>query len=136
VRVVFDSNVLISALTLPGGNADRALTAVLDGRCTLLLSKPLVGEILAVLQRKFSREAEELARVAVFLADLAEIVVPTRRVAVLADEPDNRILECALAGTATLIITGDRAMLALREFEGIEIATLREFLTRVESPEI
>jgi putative PIN family toxin of toxin-antitoxin system len=132
VRVVFDSNVLVSALTLPGGNADRAVEAVLDGRVILLLSKPIVGEILGVLGRKFSRDTEELSRLAVFLADLAELVAPTRRLQVLHDDPDNRILECALTGGAGLIVTGDRAMLEPGEFEGIEIVTLREFLMRVE----
>jgi len=132
VRVVFDSNVLVSALALPGGSADRAVEAVLDGRVILLLSKPIVGEILGVLGRKFSRDTEELSRLAVFLADLAELVAPAKRLQVLADDPDNRVLECALAGDAGLIVTGDRAMLDLKEFEGIEIVTLREFLRRVE----
>jgi len=131
VRVVFDANILVSALILPGGSGDRALNVILDGRATLLLSKPILGETLGVLGKKFARESEELARLAVFFADLAEIVAPTRRIDVLADEPDNRILECARAGRATLIVTGDRAMLALRRFEGTEIITLRDFLRRV-----
>jgi len=131
VRVVFDANILVSALILPGGSGDRALNVILDGRATLLLSKPILGETLGVLGKKFARESEELARLAVFFADLAEIVAPTRRIDVLADEPDNRILECARAGRATLIVTGDRAMLALRRFEGTEIITLRDFLRRM-----
>ena len=133
MRVVFDSNVLISALTLPGGSADRAVAAVLDGRVTLLLSKPILGETLGVLGRKFSRDTEELARLAVFLADLTEFIATTRRIDVLADDPDNRVLECALAGAAQLIVTGDRAMLALRDYGGMEIVTLREFLRRMET---
>jgi putative PIN family toxin of toxin-antitoxin system len=132
MRVVFDSNVLVSALALPGGNADRALEAVLDGRATLLISKPIVGEILGVLGRKFSRDTEELSRLAVFLADVAELVTPTTQLQLLADGPDNRILECARAGSARLIVTGDRVMLDFKEFEGIEIVTLREFLRRLE----
>jgi putative PIN family toxin of toxin-antitoxin system len=131
VRVVFDANILVSALTLPGGSGDRALNVILDGRATLLLSKPILGETLRVLGKKFAREREELARLAVFFADLAEIVAPTRTLAVLADEPDNRVLECASAGGASLIVTGDRAMLALARFGDAEIITLREFLQRV-----
>jgi putative PIN family toxin of toxin-antitoxin system len=131
VRVVFDANILVSALILPGGSGDRALNVILDGRATLLLSKPILGETLRVLGKKFARETEELARLAVFFADLAEIVAPTRTLNVLADEPDNRILECAQAGGAALIATGDRAMLALRRFAGTEIITLRDFLRRL-----
>ena len=65
-----------------------------------------------------------------FLSDLATIVSPTVQVAALADEPDNRILECAVAGRADAIVTGDRAMLALGRFEGIEILTLAAYLGR------
>jgi uncharacterized protein len=133
LRVVFDANILISALTLPGGSGDRALNSVLDGRVTLLISKPLLGETLGVLGRKFARNVEELARLSVFFADLAEFVAPSQKIDVLTDEPDNRVLECATAGGAALIVTGDRAMLALGQFEGVEIISLREFLRRQET---
>lgn len=133
MRVVLDSNVYVSALTLPGGTADVALTAALAGRATLLLSEPLLGEVLGVLGRKFSRDREELARTALFLAELAEPIQPRGRLRILADEPDNRVLECAVAGRADLIVTGDRAMLKLGLYRGIEIVTLRAFLTRLES---
>jgi predicted nucleic acid-binding protein len=44
------------------------------------------------------------------------------------DEPDNRILECALAGRADAIVTGDRALLALGEYRGVRVISLRGFL--------
>ena len=46
----------------------------------------------------------------------------------LADEPDNRILECAVAGGADVIVTGDRAILALREYRGVRILSLSAYL--------
>ena len=79
MRVVFDSNVLISALTLPGGQGDRAVSSILAGHATLVLSKPILDEVLRILGSKFSRSAEELARVAVFLGDLAEWIEPAYR---------------------------------------------------------
>lgn len=133
MRVVFDSNILVSAFTLSGGTADRAMSVVLDGRVTLVLSKPLIGETIGILGRKFSRDTEELSRLAVFLADLADVVKPTSRLRVFADDPDNRILECAIAGTARWIVTGDRAMLALGRYESVELISLREFLKQVGS---
>ena len=128
MRAVFDSNILISALTLPGGQGDRALTAVLAGDVTLILCKPILGEVLRILGAKFSRDAEELARVAVFLGDLAEWVEPKTTISLLKDRPDNRILECAHAAGAEYIVTGDRAMLDLGRFENSEIISLRSFL--------
>jgi len=128
VKAVLDTNIFISALALPGGQAEKAVLAAVEGRFDLAISKPIIHEVLGVLARKFARDAEELARVAVFLSELGEVVQPRKTLHVLSDEPDNRILECALAAHAKLIVTGDRAMLALDEHKGIRIVTLREFL--------
>ncbi|MGB9430135.1 MAG: putative toxin-antitoxin system toxin component, PIN family [Gammaproteobacteria bacterium] len=132
MKAVYDTNIFISALTLPSGSAEIAMAAAAEGRVRLVISKPLIHEVLDVLARKFSREPEELARVAVFLADLAQIVEPKSRLKVLRDEPDNRVLECAQAGGADVIVTGDKAMLSLGEYRGIRIMNLRAFLTNME----
>lgn len=128
MKVVFDTNIFVSALTLPGGRGDQALARIIEGEDSLAFSKAILDELLLVLARKFARDREELARVAVFLCNLAELVEPEELVSALDDEPDNRILECALAASADCIVTGDRAMLALREFKGIRIASLRDYL--------
>ena len=129
MRVVFDTNVFVSALMIPGGRANEALQRVIDGKDMLIVSKAIVDELLSVLAQKFARDREELARVAIFLSSLAETVDPDEELAVLSDEPDNRILECALAGSAEAVITGDRAMLALGEFRGVRIVSLAEYVT-------
>lgn len=101
---------------------------ILTERDVLLISGPIVDELLGVLSRKFSREAEELAHVAVMLSDLGRRVRPRQRLRILADEPDNRILECAVAGGAEMIVTGDKALLALGQHEGVRIVSLRDYL--------
>jgi uncharacterized protein len=128
VKVVFDTNILVSALVYPGGRGEAALQRVLDEKDQLVLSQPILDELLGVLARKFSRDAEALAHVAVFLSELSVVVKPRQRLHVVGDDPDNRILECAIAGHADAIVTGDRAMLALREYRGVRIISLREYL--------
>jgi uncharacterized protein len=128
VRVVFDSNIFISALIFPGRQAEKAILRVIEGRDHLLVSKEIIDEVLSVLARKFAREREELARVAVLLADLGEMVSPKRRLHVFRDRADNRVLECALAGGAAAIVTGDREMLQLGNFEDVAIESLRTYL--------
>lgn len=128
MRVVFDTNIFVSALALPGSIAERALFRIIEGRDHLIVSKALIHELLAVLARKFSHDQEELARVALFLADIGELVDPDRRVSVLPDEADNRVLETALAGHADAIVTGDQAMLRLGQFEGIRMFSLHAYL--------
>ena len=127
-RLVFDTNILVSALVFPGGRGEAALRRIIDQTDQLVLSRPIVDELLEVLARKFARDAEELAHVAVFVTELALIVAPKRRLRVVKDDPDNRILECAVAGRAEVIVTGDKALLALKLYEKIRILILREYL--------
>ncbi len=128
MRVVFDTNVLVSALVFPGGSGEAALRRVIDGTDQLLLSKAIVDELLDVLARKFARDAEELAHVAVFLCELAIMVAPKRRPRVVRDDPDNRILECARAGRAHAVVTGDKALLALKAYDRIAVMSLAAYL--------
>ena len=125
MRVVLDSNVYVSAFVLPGGAASQLMAALLRDQAKPLISRPIMAEVLGVLGRKFAADREQLARTALFLSGFAEQVVPRERLHVLSDEPDNRILECAVAGHARWIVTGDRQMLKLGRYEGIQIVTVR-----------
>jgi putative PIN family toxin of toxin-antitoxin system len=61
VRVVFDSNILISALMFPGKQAEKAISRIIENRDQLFISKAIIDEVLEVLARKFARDPEELA---------------------------------------------------------------------------
>jgi putative PIN family toxin of toxin-antitoxin system len=128
VRAVFDTNIYVSAFAIPGGRAEAALLKAVEGEAQLVISKAIIHELLGVLARKFGRDTEELARIAVFLSELADVVQPRRRIEVLRDDTDNRILECAVTGHADVIVTGDRAMLKPANTK-VRIVSLREFLT-------
>jgi putative PIN family toxin of toxin-antitoxin system len=118
-------------MALPGGQAERAIDLVIDARVGLCISKEITHEVLGVLAKKFSKGPEELSRTAVFLSELAELVVPRKKLAILDYEPDNRILECAATGHADVIVTGDRAMLNLKKYQQIRILSLRQFLDEI-----
>ena len=128
MRVVFDTSIFISAFVIPGSLAEQAILKIIEEEDVLLISKDIIGEVLSVLSRKFGRDREGLSHVAVTLSDLAELMKPGKRVAVFKDEPDNRILECALSGKADLVVTGDKKILELREYKGVEIVSLRAYL--------
>ena len=78
MKVVFDTNILVSAIVFPGGRGEAALRRIVEEPDQLVLSKPIVDELLGILARKFSRDIEELAHGAVFLADLSHCVNPRR----------------------------------------------------------
>jgi putative PIN family toxin of toxin-antitoxin system len=135
LKAVFDTNIFVSAFAIPGGRAECAIDSGIDARVNLCISKEIIHEILGVLAQKFSKGPEELARTAVFLSELAELVVPRKKLAILDDEPGNRILECAVTGHADIIVTGDRAMLDLRKYQEIRILSLRHFLDEISIPD-
>lgn len=128
MKVVFDTNIFVSALTLPGGSGARAVERIINGEDALAISRPIIDVLVGVLARKFAKDREQLARTAVFLSALAEIVEPSVELEVLSDAPDNRILECALEANAELIVTGDRGMLALGSYQNIRVVTLSDYL--------
>lgn len=130
MKVVFDTNTLVSALVFPGGQAEAALLRIIEESDELVLSRPILDELLGVLARKFARDAEELAHAALFLSDLAVMVRPRRTLDVVKDEPDNRVLECAVTARADVIVTGDKALLELRRYRSVRIISLREYLAR------
>ncbi len=131
MKAVFDTNIFVSALAIPGNQAERAIDLVIDVRVNLCISKEIIHEVLGVLAQKFSKSPEELSRTAVFLFELAELVAPRKKLEILNDKPDNRILECAVTGHADIIVTGDRAMLKLKTYQEIRTLSLRQFLDEI-----
>jgi len=128
MRVVFDTNIFISALILPGSFAEKAILKVIEGSDELIISHDIIDEVLTVLSNKFSRNREALSRTAINLAEIGRIVKPTERIGIFQDEPDNRILECAADGKADAIFTGDKEMLKLGSYKEIKIISLKDYL--------
>jgi putative PIN family toxin of toxin-antitoxin system len=127
VRAVFDTNVYISAFIYPAGLPFRIWRQAVEGRFVLLVSPAIMRETAKVL-RRFQWQEDEIVRYLKLVAKVAEIVVPTIAVdAVFEDETDNRILECAVAGHAGLVVSGDRHLLRLKSFEGIGIVRPVDF---------
>ena len=128
MKGVFDTHIFISAYVIPGSLAEKAILKIIEEEDSLLISKEIIDEVLSVLSSKSGRDREGLSHVAVTLSELAELVKPARRIRLLKDEPDNRILECAMYGEADLLVTGDKEILHLREYKGVKTISLREYL--------
>ncbi len=127
LRVVLDTNVYISALALPGSKADELLLGAVEGRYELIVSTALLAELANVLERKFAWDRERIVTACREIADISIGVKPSQQLAVFKDEPDNRILECAVAGRADRIVTGDKQMLKIKKHENVHIVTLADF---------
>jgi putative PIN family toxin of toxin-antitoxin system len=131
-RVVADTNVLVSALQF-GGKPKQLLDLAADVQVDLAVSEAIIGETLRVLKDKFNREPEWLAEADRQLRVIARVVEPIESIqAVVADPTDDRVLECAVAAEAEVIVSGDTHLLGLGSFRGIQIQRVAAFVDRVQ----
>jgi len=128
MRIVVDTNVIVSALVF-GGLPRRIFELVEGGYCELFYAADIQEETRRVLRDKFGWDEDRLDRYLRTLWSLGKRVVLRHRVNAVREDPDdNRILECALAADADVIVSGDRHLLKLGAYEGITILTPRDFL--------
>jgi len=127
-NVVIDTNVFVSALT--GGTASRKILMFLKiGRFKLIISEELLTEITGVLSRpKFKFDKNNLDRILRYITRRSHIVFPKEKVSVCRDPKDNIVLECAVAGKADFIVTGDKDLLSLKKFRKTSIISPHQFL--------
>ena len=126
MKVVLDTNVLVSALIKAG--KPRDLFIKLAKNKQLILSRTILEEFLEVIEdpkvAKYTSEQD----VTIFLNTLgntARIVhVKSRFKAVKEDPDDDIVVRAAYDGKANYIVSGDRHLLALKEFKGIRILTV------------
>lgn len=125
MRVVLDTNVLVSAL-ISGGKPSRLLEAIVLRGHSLVLSDPIIEELSSVARddkiARYAGEEEYSAFLKTLLAK-ASFVQLKSRVNVF-DDADDLVLGTAKDGRADLIVTGDKHMLELKTFRGIEIITV------------
>lgn len=124
-RVVFDTNVIVSAMLFIDSAPGRAILAGLE-HGTILMSRSLAGELSQVLDRgKFDRYVtrERRERFLASLIHAADLIDVNTSIHACRDPKDNRILELAVDGDADFIVTGDADLLVLRWFRDIRIVT-------------
>ena len=135
MRLVLDTNIVVSGLLWDG--APRRLLRVADGaRVLLFTSAPLLEELSVVLSRtKFDKLIAALCfssqQLVGSYADRAEIVRPTAVPRLAPDPDDDVVIGTALAAKANFIVTGDRTLLSVAEYEGVRIVSVSEALSAI-----
>ena len=131
MRVVLDSNIVVSACLTPQGASATIVELALLGYFTLCISQEVLSEYREVLARpKFSRELERIKTVLEGIEEMSEVIVPRQRLTLSSDDEDNRLLECAQAAKADFLVTGNRKHFPDRMDE-VRILSPREFLTEL-----
>ena len=128
MRVVLDTNVLISALVF-GGVPQTLLQQAIVGRFQPVTSPTLLDELDEKLTTKFRWQRLIVAATRLRLENICDVVSTTDHLSVIKEDPDDdRVLECAIAGRANYIISGDRHLLKLGLYEGIVVLSIRQFM--------
>ena len=131
LTITADTNVYVSALHF-GGKPRQLLEAARAGLIDVAASEPILAEIDRVLRTKFAWEPGRVAGVRRVLGTSARLVIPTRSITAVLDDPDDdRIIECAVASGSRMIVSGDKHLLRLGEFEGIAIVPVAAFVDRL-----
>jgi putative PIN family toxin of toxin-antitoxin system len=128
VKVVFDTNVLLSGI-MTRGLCEAVLDACLgSGDCTVVLSEHILREFTRQARSKFGAPAEEVRLAVDFLRMHVQLVEPAHVAAgACRDKDDLPILGTALAAGADCLVTGDGDLLTLKQFHGIPILSPRAF---------
>lgn len=129
LRIVLDTNVYFSAFNSTRGVACELWRRAVARQYILLVSPAIIRELAEVLRRDVAWPEPDIVAQLKLLVGVAKLVDPRFTLRVIAADPDDdRILECAVAGGADLIVSGDRHLMRLKSFEGIELIRPADFL--------
>lgn len=134
MRVVLDANTYVSALISGKGNPGQIIRKWLSGEFEVLLSPAILDEVLRVtgysrVQKKYRQVKDNRLEFVELLSKQGIVIEPPNTLNVVKDdESDNRYIECAVAGGAQYLVTGDEHLLALAEYQGIAILSPAAFM--------
>jgi len=131
MKAVLDTNVLISAYVFPGGKPEAVYRLAIERRLEIGTSRTLLAEFGRVLDQKFGWNPDRVEAAVAQLTRIAPLVEPREVVHVVASDPaDDRVLEAGRAFEADVIVSGDRHLLDIGAWSGIEIVSPSEFAAR------
>lgn len=129
MKIVFDTNVLISATLWENSVAQKFLFKCINENIQIFSSQEIIEEYKEILARDFNYNEQEIGEVLEKVFLFLNLASPDKKVdAVKEDADDNKIIECALESSAEYIISYDNHLLKLGEFQGIKIIRPEEAL--------
>jgi len=122
LRVVLDTNVLISAILWDGSVAQKMLYNFIERDVEIFSSVAALQEFQNVLKRDFDYNADAVEQITEILFTFIKLIEPNEKLEVVKDDPDdNKILECAIASSSDYIISYDKHLTSIDTFRGIKI---------------
>ena len=132
MRVVLDTNVLVSALMTPEGTCARVIAAASSEKVTVLLDDRILLEHAVVLRRpKLQLDPTDVELVLHQLADVAERIIAPPAGISLPDETDAKFVEVALAAAANCVVTGNKRHFPAKACRGVRILSPKQFIAEL-----
>ena len=128
-RVTLDTNEYVSAFT-GGVRALRLLHLAIAGDIEIAISEPIIAETVRVLRETFDWPPYDLHEARQRLQTIGKLVAPSTTLQIQQDEPDNKILECAVESGSEYLVTEDKALLTLGGIGSARILRASEFLNQ------
>ena len=129
MRLTFDTNALLSATLWEGSVSQKLLFKLIEGNAKIFCSTEILSEYGKVLDRDFDYSQEEKAEIIQKVLSFVTLTKPVEKIsAVKADPSDDKILECAVDSKSEYVITYDKHLLELKQFQGIRIIRPEEAL--------
>ncbi|HLC31087.1 MAG TPA: putative toxin-antitoxin system toxin component, PIN family [Candidatus Nanoarchaeia archaeon] len=129
MKVVLDTNILISATIWDNSEAQKLLLKLIEKNIAIYSSKEILEEYQKVLARDFDYTEAEILSLTNLLLNFLIILEPIEKLNVIKDDPeDNKIIECALSAEAEYVVTYDKHLLDVKSYKNVQMRKPEEII--------
>ncbi len=128
IKLVFDTNILISSTLWDGSAAQKLLFKLIRNNAIIYSSTEILEEYQDILKRDFDYSDGEVSKIMEKVFAFVTLVTSKKKVRVVKDDPDDdKIIECAIESSSDYIVSYDKHLLKIGEYEGIKIIRPEDF---------
>src|SRR3989344_242897 len=130
MNIAADTNFLVSATQWNYSVSHKLLQKLIINNVEIFTTKEVLDELAEVLKRDFLYNEEEIKNILERVLQFVTLVTSSKKIDIVKEDPDvNKIIECAIESNADYIISYDKHLLKLKEYENIKIITPEEALS-------
>ncbi len=130
MKIVVDTNVIISGVFF-GGAPEQVLKAIVSSKVTACATTDIIDEYVEIIDEMISRKQGKINRnILMPLINSIEMIEPKTHIEISRDPDDDKFIECAKDADALYIVSGDKDLLVIENYEGIQIITAKGFCDR------
>lgn len=127
MKIVVDTNVIISGIFF-GGAPRQVVKAIISSKVIGCATKSIVDEYLEIIDEMISRKQGTLNKnILIPLINSFEMVEAKTHLEISRDPDDDKFIECAKDADAMYIVSGDKDLLVIEKYDGIQIITAKDF---------